>query len=54
LLCRLVTGEQKGREEVSWADTGRRKGWETESAHVEGKVLGGLRSGFGPDEQEDF
>jgi hypothetical protein len=49
-----VTREQKGREEMGWASTERRKGWERESAHVEGKVLGGLRRGFAPLEQEDF
>jgi hypothetical protein len=50
----VATGEQKRREEMGWAGAERRKGWERELAHVEGKVLGGLRRGFAPDEQEDF
>jgi hypothetical protein len=53
-LCAVATGEQKRREEMGWAGAERRKGWERESAHVEGKVLGGLRRGFASDEQEDF
>jgi hypothetical protein len=51
---RLAIGERKGREEMGWAGAERRKGWERESAPVEGKVLGGVRRGFGLDEQEDF
>jgi hypothetical protein len=39
---------------MGWAGAERRKGWERESARVEGKVLGGVRRGFGLDEQEDF
>jgi hypothetical protein len=39
---------------MGWAGAERRKGWERESTRMEGKVLGGVRRGFGLDEQEDF